>query len=285
MRPGIHGQQEANHQRSSAEPQVKPPPIASSMTRCPGLMRPSATATSSASGMEAAEVLPCRSTVETTLSVGDAELPGARVDDPLIGLVRHEPVDVVGGGAGRLEGGVDDVGDHADRVLEDLAPLHAHMADGAGRRRPAVDVELFLVLAVGAEMRGEHAAVGDRARALLRFQHDRAGAVAEEHAGRAVAPVEDAREGLRADDQRALPLPGLQHRVGRGERIDEAGADRLQVERRARMDAEIVLDGHGARRKSVVRRRGGEHDQVDVRRLQPGVFERLSRRGGRHDPR
>src|SRR4029077_3307061 len=56
------------YQRSRTDPQVKPPPIASSMTRSPGLMRPSAMPTERASGIEAAEVLPCRSTVRTTFS-------------------------------------------------------------------------------------------------------------------------------------------------------------------------------------------------------------------------
>src|SRR5262245_3812237 len=53
------------HQR---RPQVKPPPMASSITRSPRLMRPSATATDSASGIDAADVLPCLATVLTTFS-------------------------------------------------------------------------------------------------------------------------------------------------------------------------------------------------------------------------
>src|SRR5437763_2740284 len=58
------------HQRTSADAQVKPPPIASSMTRSPRLIRPSATAAVSASGIEAAEVLPCLATVVITLCGG-----------------------------------------------------------------------------------------------------------------------------------------------------------------------------------------------------------------------
>src|SRR5690242_16804219 len=42
---------------SAAAPHVKPPPIASSTTRSPRLMRPSRTAVSKASGTDAAEVL------------------------------------------------------------------------------------------------------------------------------------------------------------------------------------------------------------------------------------
>ena len=46
------------YQRISVAPQVKPPPMASSITRSPRLMRRSCTASASASGIEAAEVLP-----------------------------------------------------------------------------------------------------------------------------------------------------------------------------------------------------------------------------------
>src|SRR5580700_10779542 len=58
------------YQRTSAAPQVKPPPMASSSRRSPRLMRRSATASASASGIEAAEVLPWRSTVTTILPGG-----------------------------------------------------------------------------------------------------------------------------------------------------------------------------------------------------------------------
>ena len=82
------------------------------------------------------------------------------------------------------------------------------------------------------------------ARLRLRLQHHGAGAVAEQHAGAAVVPVEDAREGLGADHQRALEGAGAQELVGGRQREDEARADRLQVERRAMGDAEAVLHRH-----------------------------------------
>src|SRR5580704_10573291 len=50
---------------TSAAPQVRPPPSASISTRSPGWMRPSPTASSSASGIDAAEVLAWRSIVTT----------------------------------------------------------------------------------------------------------------------------------------------------------------------------------------------------------------------------
>ena len=128
-------------------------------------------------------------------------------------------------------------------------------------------------------MRGEHAAVGNRAAPLLRLQHHGAGAVAEEHAGGAVGPVEDAREGLRPDDQRAPALPGPQHRVGVADGEDEAGADRLQVEGRAvRAMPSASCTATARRREGVVGRRGRQHDQVDVGGREAGIRECAERR-------
>ena len=126
-------------------------------------------------------------------------------------------------------------------------------------------------------MRRQHAAIGRFARLVLRLEHDRAGAVAEQHAGAAIVPVENARERLGADHQRALVGAGAQEIVGGGEREDEAGAHRLQIEGGAMMDAEPVLHGDRGRRKGVVRRRGRQHDQVDRLRIEPGVFQRRAR--------
>src|SRR3990172_2372673 len=53
----------SRYQRSSTAPQVKPPPMASSSTRSPVLMRPSERPWLNANGIEAADVLACLSTV------------------------------------------------------------------------------------------------------------------------------------------------------------------------------------------------------------------------------
>ena len=111
-----------------------------------------------------------------------------------------------------------------------------------------------------------------RAAALAGAQHHRAGAVAEQHAGAAVVPVEDAREGLGADHQRACAPGRAQEVVGDRQRIDEAGADRLHVEGGAARHAERGLHRGGGGRKGLVGRGGREHDQVDVAaRAMPGV--------------
>ena len=139
---------------------------------------------------------------------------------------------------------------------------------------------------VGAQLAADDAGRSERAVARRRLQHDRAGAVAEQHAGRAVAPVEQARERLGADHQRALVRTGDEELVGRRDREDEAGAHRLQIEGDAVRHAEIGLHLGRHRRKGVVRRRGRDDDEIDVGGAEPGIGQRRlgglagERRGG-----
>src|SRR5260363_175635 len=58
----------------TAAPQVSPPPTPSIMIVCPRAIRPSRTASSSASGIDADEVLPCWSTVTSIRSRGSPSL-------------------------------------------------------------------------------------------------------------------------------------------------------------------------------------------------------------------
>ena len=120
----------------------------------------------------------------------------------------------------------------------------------------------------------QYPAVGGLAGLGLRFEHDRAGAIAEQHAGAAVGPVENTGEGFGADHQSALERAGTQEIVGSGEREDKSGAYRLQIERRAVVDAEFVLHRDRGGGKGVIRRRGGQHDQVDRLRVDPGIGQR-----------
>jgi len=120
---------------------------------------------------------------------------------------------------------------------------------------------------------------------VLALEHDRARAVAEQHAGAAVGPIEDAREGLRADHQRRRSDAALDETVGDRHAVDEAGTHRLDVECRSLGHAEFGL--HTGRRggKRLVGRRRRQDDQVEVGRLDPGVVERplrgLDRQMGR----
>ena len=109
---------------------------------------------------------------------------------------------------------------------------------------------------------------------IRRFQHDSASTIAEQHAGAAVGPVEDAAEGLGADDKDGLGLTGDDQSIGIGQRIDKARANRLHIKGKTVGHAQPFLH-HGADgRKSKIRSRGGHDDAVDILDADPGLFKR-----------
>jgi hypothetical protein len=121
---------------------------------------------------------------------------------------------------------------------------------------------------------------------VLRLEHDRARAVAEQHAGGAILPVEQPAEGLGADHQRAAVRAGADHAVRHLHRVEEARADRGDIERDAIVDSQHRLHLGGGGGEGVVGRGGGQHDQVDVLRRDAGGRDRgdrgvaRQRRGG-----
>ena len=128
-----------------------------------------------------------------------------------------------------------------------------------------------------------------RSSPVVRHQQRRAGAVAEEHAGVAIGPVDHARQDLDADHEHALELPALDERVGDRHAVDEAGARRRDVERRALPgDAELLLHRHRDRRHRHVGRDGRHDDAVDLLRIDlrrlAGALARLRRQVRRRAP-
>ena len=113
---------------------------------------------SSASGTDAAEVLACRSTVITTFSGGSPSFLRGRIEDPGVGLVRNDPVDIRGIEADLGKHFAEDLGEIDDGVAENFAALHSQLADGAGGRRAAVDEQQVVVAAVGVKPGAENAA-------------------------------------------------------------------------------------------------------------------------------
>ena len=126
--------------------------------------------------------------------------------------------------------------------------------------------------AVGTQRGGEDTAFGLAIGQFDALEHGSAGTVAEQHAGGAVGPVEDAGIGLGADDQRAAGKAVLDEAVGGGNGEDEAGAHRLDVEGGAVMHAELVLHDGGCRRIGEIGRRRRHDDEVDVGDAEAGVL-------------
>ena len=110
--------------------------------------------------MEAADVLACLSTVTTTRSGGRPSLRPVPSMMRLLawcGTSQSMSLAVEAGLAQHLAHD----GRHVDHgVLEDFLALHAQEAGGAGRGRPAIDIEDVVLAAVGMQRIGEDAAIG-----------------------------------------------------------------------------------------------------------------------------
>ena len=210
---------------------------------------------------------------------------GDGLDDPDVGLVRDEQVDV-----GRLEAGALDGRQRGRRQRPGREPvgllaLHPDevlaAGDGLGRRRalgPAGrQPDHVRALRLGRHLDAEAAA------GLVRGgQHDRAGPVAEQDAGVPVGVVEEPGQQLGADDQDVPGHAAGDVRLRGGIGVDEAGAGRGHVHRRRARVADGLLDQRRRRGHPVVGRQGGEEDEVDLVGVDAGRPDRPQRGDRRH---
>ena len=154
------------------------------------------------------------------------------------------------------------------------------LGHGLRRRRHAAAAGFLVQMrhagAVGADQRVDDAVL------FARLDEDRAGGVAEQHAGGAVGVVDDRRHLVGADHHDLAEFSGLDELRRDGERIDEAGARRLHVEAADVADADHVADQIGGRRKDQIRCRRGANQKLDVAGRSPGFAQQSAHRLGAH---
>src|SRR3954466_14536314 len=185
--------------------QVSPAPKASRSARSPATTRPSSRSRPSASGTDAAEVLPVSvmSSATTTSGAprrragggGGAGAGGARLDDAQVRLVGDERREVGGGDACGSAGRAGDAGKRRRRPPEDCRTVEAQLAaDG--------DVDEARAGSVTAPHdrpdTGRVADADDR----------RSRSVAEQDGRASVGPVDPVGELLRSDDDDVARGPG-----------------------------------------------------------------------------
>jgi hypothetical protein len=120
---------------------------------------------------------------------------------------------------------------------------------------------------------------------LRRAQEDSPRAVAEQHAGAAVLPVQDTGIDLAADHQNAAGLPGSDHPVGHGQAIDETGARGGKVEPKALGHPQLRLHAQRGGGKRLVGRAGRQDDPVHIRRRRAGIGQGRPGRRCSHERR
>ena len=129
---------------------------------------------------------------------------------------------------------------------------------------------------------GENATVRV-ALALTGLQQHSARAIAEQHAGGAVLPVQDAGIDFRADHQNAPRLSEADHAVGHRQAVDEARTGGGEVEAKPFGHAEGGLDAQRRGGKSLIGGAGGHNDDVNVVRPGSGIVQRGLGRLGAHE--
>ena len=207
--------------------------------------------------------------------------PCRGLDDADIGLMRHDPVHILAAHPDLGERGFSGFGQFFHCVAEDFLARHVQMPRCPGRGA-AIDVKQVLEAAIGMQIGRQDAPVGIGASAVLRFQHQRARAVAEQNAGAAVFPVHQLGKGLGADDQHAAGLTCDHQRIGGGQGIDKSGADRLHVEGKTGRHAKLGLHHRCRRGKGEIGGRGRNDHRIDIDGIHAGIAQRRAGRGGRH---
>ena len=103
-----------------------------------------------------------------------------------------------------------------------------------------------------------------------------AGAVAEEHAGAAVAPVDAAGKGLGADEKDLGSRILAEQGVRQMQAVQEAGAGGAEVEGHGRTGTDVAADDAGKRGAEMVRRTGGREDVGQPGSIETGIFQSLA---------
>ena len=217
----------------------------------------------------------------------------------------HDELHVVDVHVGALAHLVDGVAHRIGRELEDGLPVHKEGlarttgSDGLGHAKFLIDARVARVARNGGLLRnavhaerlrrierggaGERVGVvivvlhvsGEHARTILvPFDHGCPAAIAEEHAGRAVLPVGDARQALGADHERTANLVATasarnarracrHHGFRHAHRVDETRARRVHVESHGVHQAQATTDERRARGHEHIGRAGGIHHKVN----------------------
>ena len=210
----------------------------------------------------------------------DLQAAAHGLDDAHIGLVGHEKIDIGGRKTVALQQFLANAGHLAHGVLVDFTALH-------GDEKVVAHGIAGLVLAGGAAAHDDEvvqAAVALTDAVLhagqgvlgIAVQDAGAGAVTEEHAGAAVAPVDAAGKGLGADEEDLGSRVLAEQGVRQMQAVQEAGAGGAEVEGHGRAGTDVAADDAGQRRCEMVGRTGGGQDMGQLGRVETGIFQRLA---------
>jgi len=196
-------------QVSTVEPQVRPPPNAVSTIRSPGRSVPAALRVVHGERNRGGGGVADLGDVADGAVPWDAELVGQPVQDAQVRLVADQPVDVTGPPAGPVEYRPGGLGHALHGTPDTSLPAISKKCSSSPGVTPdsrwyEPPARTVIRSRPVPSLPRSNGPMGARFVGRAGTQHDRAGTVAEDHRRRAVVRVEDAGEGLRADQQYAI---------------------------------------------------------------------------------
>jgi len=206
-----------------------------------------------------------------------------RRNDAQVSLMRHEPVDLALLEIIGFQNLIYHTLERPDCDLENLIAFHVHRCALAlirGFRYSAIGFEQLAVTAVRTEIR-----INDPG--LLRgIENDGACAIAEQHAGLTIRPIDNPRHRFGTDHERATSLTGAHELIGHSQCVDESAARSFKTERWATGNAKTLLQQATDVWKYQVGSRGADDDHIDRigsnvsrgNRLNRGVIRQVARR-------
>ena len=195
--------------------------------------------------------------------------------------MRHVPFHVIGAETVAIEQRQHRAGHLLNRMPEHFFSGHVQVPDGLGRAGPTIGVEHIDQRTIGVHLQVDDAAMV-QIDCVVSLHNQCAGAVAKQHAGRAVFPIQNPAHGLSTNHQRSLHPPGAQQSVCGADGVDETGANRLNIHRHgASRNAQGALNHGGDRGEGEIRRGCGEDNAVNIASRDACVFQRIARRVNR----
>ena len=145
--------------RTTEAPHVNPPPIASSTTISPGFNPAVANGDIKRQRNRGGRGIGVLINGQHNLGRIKPQFFGGCINDAGIGLMRHDPVDIRSGvKLGRSQRFVHHARQIGHGMTKNLAAFHTQFANGAGRRRPAIDIKQLVMLSIGVQPCGQCAA-------------------------------------------------------------------------------------------------------------------------------
>ena len=204
-----------------------------------------------------------------------------RFDDAHVGLVRNDEIDVIRRNAAFRQHGVARLHHAGDGALEDFRTIEIPI--GIAQSDASVDVGCAHAAHAQSLARVGNAAellAKDAFLLVRRLHHNSGAAIAEEHGDVAVLPIHERRNPLTADNDCVPHNARADHRGGGGERVEEAGARRVDIHRRGFGGANRRLHAGGRVRHLLVVAAAAIDDEVHVLRFKAGAGKRAL--GGHH---